>query len=231
MKRLFPAFIAIILFLGCDGSSDSGNGGTGPLGADAYFPLQIGNWWRFGGIETDSLDNPIPGTEYVHSTTVVGDTIISDHTYYMMLDSMNMGGSWHLEELQFVRLEGDTIKFLMSFFDESSALYDVNMVILPYDVGETWNAITLDTVMENPIGDPLNVSLQITGELLATGPVTVPVGTLENAVHIGHVAAIEISNPDTSISFISEIKFWLAPDIGQVRQYEAPFTRPLKYSQ
>ena len=230
MKKLIPAFIALILLLGCDSSSDSGNGGAGPSEAEVYFPLQIGDWWSYDAVELDSVENAIPGSQYAISSTVVGDTTASSHTYRIIQDSTNQGGNWFADERRYFRIEGDTVKSLMSFFDDPGVAYEVNMAIIPADVGESWTVLSLDTVMMDSAAGSLDAVLLWTGEVLTKGTVSVPAGTWDDAIHIGYQLNFEISNSDTSILFVMERKVWIAPNIGMVRYYEAAVNGPDGYA-
>jgi hypothetical protein len=230
MKRLLLLLPLMLALIACEKESDNGNG-SGPTeyGVEDYYPLQVGHRWVYAGIEIDSLDNEIPGTEYNSTTTVIGDTLIGGNTYFIQQDSTDQEGSWQAGERQYARYVEDSLKFLMPFFDDPQSLVEMTMAILPGDVGDTWVITTLDTVFEDSSGNPIEVSLTWTGELLDFGSLAVPAGNFDEAVHLGYEMTMEISTPDTAISFGSEMKVWAAPLIGPAQVYQSATFGPDGY--
>jgi len=226
MKKLTPVFIALVLLLGCDSSSDSGNGGTSPLGAEAYFPLQIGNWWKYNGWELDALGNTIPGTDYLLYTKVIDDTVISGQAYYILQDSSNASGLWQTEIAQLARISGDSVIFLMSFFEDTLNLQTAVMGILPAGIGDAWTVLSMDTTSVGPGGDTVNISMIWTGRILDFGSVNPPAGAFSDSYHLGYTLNFEVSNPDTAITFFMESKSWSAPHVGIAKMTQFPWDGP-----
>jgi len=197
------------------------------LSAHEFFPLEVGYWWQYDGIEVDSLGDPIPGTEYESFSTIIGDTLISGFTYYVMQDSSNESGSWEVWEDTYVRSAGDTVKMLMPFMDDPTDLIEINMAILPDPIGMTWTVLYLDTFIVE-MGDTMNVVWDWTGEILDTNSITVPVGTLDNVYHLYYLIHLEFSYtfPETTIVSEMEMEIWVAQDVGPARFFQLPVLEP-----
>ena len=226
MKRLLPAFIVLILFLGCGGNGDGGNGGPGPMGADACFPLQIGNWWTYAGGEIDALGDSIPGSAYTMFTQVIGDTSISGQDYYVLQDSSNASGFWETEIAQLAQISENAVIFLMSFFEDTVQLQRAVMGILPATIGDDWTVLNLDTIALTSEGDTLNLSLTWIGTVLDYASLSVPAGNFDDCYHLGYTMDFEISTPDTTIAYQMESKIWLAPHVGLTKMTQLPYEGP-----
>jgi len=226
MKKFIPAFIALILLLGCDSSSDSGIGGTSPLGAEAYFPLQIGNWWKYNGWEIDAQGDTIPGTAYTMFTEVIDDSTISGETYYLLQDSSNASGLWETEIAQLARISGDSVIFLMSFFEDTSQHQRAIMAILPAQINYEWTVLSMDTTSASPGGDTVNISLTWTGEILDFDSLNTPAGAFSDCYQLGYTMDFEVSTPDTAIAFFMESKSWTAPHVGLAKMTQYPWEGP-----
>ncbi len=67
---------------------------TGPTTPPNYFPLAVGNWWVYTGIELDTSGAEIPGTEWRDSSVVVAQTTIAGRQGYVMVSySTRTGGT------------------------------------------------------------------------------------------------------------------------------------------
>ncbi len=76
MKRL--AVLGLVFgvltvgFWGCSSSSEPSSGGP-----SSYYPLSVGNWWKYLSVQVDSSGAVEPGTEEWDSTVVVGTQMIA----------------------------------------------------------------------------------------------------------------------------------------------------------
>jgi len=226
MKKILPACIALIVFIGCEGNGDGGNGGAGPSGAEAYFPLQIGNQWKYHGWQLDALGDSIPGTAYTLFKEVIGDSTISGEIYSVLQDSSNASGLWETEIAQLVKISGDTVIFLMSFFADTLPPQRAIMAILPATINDEWTVLSLDTIGVSPEGDTVNISALWTGEILDFSSVSTPAGAFSDSYHLRYALSLEVSNPDTAITYLMESKSWTAPNVGIVKMTQFPWDGP-----
>ncbi len=74
MKRGIMLIAAIGLlalgFWGCESSSEPSDGNGTPV----YYPLNVGNWWKYVSVDVDSTGAEKPGTQTTDSSVVVGTT-------------------------------------------------------------------------------------------------------------------------------------------------------------
>ena len=192
--------------------------------AHEYFPMAIGNWWLYDVVEVDSLGNPIAGTEHQSFTTIVGDTLILNQTWYVMNDSSNQSGTWELEEVNYIRTAGDTIIFLNDAFDGGNFL-EAYMAILPNPVGTAWMILSIDTFYVE-MEDTVRISLDWLGEILDFGSVTVPAGTYEESYELRFDLDLEFSYPETTWIFDLESEVWVGNDVGSLRFLQLPSLTP-----
>lgn len=212
MKRIILAALLVIMFALKSTTHE-------------YYPLEIGYWWHYEGIEVDSLGDPIPGTEYDSYSTVIGDTLISGFNYYVMQDSSNQGGVWQTWDDSYIRSAGDTIKILIFFLDDSSNHQEADVAILPAPAGFTWMVMFLDTFMVD-MGDTLHVVVDWTSEILDTDPIMVQGETYNDVYHLYDLMHMEITFPFPPITLTldQEMEIWAAHNVGPVRFLQFPTT-------
>lgn len=75
----------VFLWAGC--AKDEG--GTGPSSPPNYFPLKVGNWWVYRGVELDTAGLET-GPEWRDSTVVVAQVTLQGRQGYVMVSPMAM---------------------------------------------------------------------------------------------------------------------------------------------
>ncbi len=184
--------------------------------AHDYFPLSIGSWWEYEGEELDSLGNPIPGLSYNTTSTIVGDTLINNNTYYIS------HASHFLNEVNYMRSEGDTLKMILQMWDQVTWV-EADMCILPNPVGYTWQA--LDTIISE-IGDSMEISTAMNGEVIDFGAWTVPGGTFSDTYQLRLDFYVELTIYEPYWSIIAEgfQDVWLSFGIGGLEFFQPAST-------
>jgi hypothetical protein len=223
MKRLVLVLILMALLCGCDKDNPAGTSPEPTM--NNYFPLAVGNWWKFSGIEVNDQGNPIAGTNFQSIMRVVGDTLANGLTYFVVRDSSYSSGSWQLDETSYMRISGDTLKFLMNMFDDPDFL-EVNMAILPRTVGTTWTAAVLDTTMIGQGGESVNFKLTWMGQVAGFGPLTVPFGTHGSVYQIHQSMVFDITAQGTTMTYNRIADQWVGLDVGPMRIVQLPSTGP-----
>ncbi len=212
-RKIAILFVAVVMTL--------------PLAAHEYFPMEVGFWWDFSGVEVDSLGLPIPGTEYTTNTTITGTAEIGGIDYYILTDSSDQEGSWELVESSYMRAVGDTVKVLMTLFDDSLIWQELDIAILPRPEGFNWTILHYDTTYEE-MGNTIHMVLYWSGEVMDFGTIVVPAGLFPNTYHIRHTMEFEMefSLPETSFAYTMSQEIWAAQDVGPVRWFQLPTSGP-----
>ncbi len=81
MQRWLTGSLAALVLFGLGCSKESTEPGPPPN----YFPLKVGNWWVYTGIELDTAGAEVPGTEWRDSTVVVGEVTVQGRKGYVMV--------------------------------------------------------------------------------------------------------------------------------------------------
>lgn len=225
MKRSCIILTLFVLLAGCSKDDNPSVGPTPVLTIANFIPLNIGNWRKFDGMEIDASGNPLPGTNYQLTSSVVGDTLVNGLNYFVVHDSSDSSGSWQLVETSYYRTSGDTLKFLMPMFD-GAELVEASTVILPQPVDSSWGMFTKDTSMQGQGGTTITIHIDGTGQILGLGSLTVPYGTLANTYHVQQTTNFQMTSPDTTITYVRTQEFWAAQDVGPARFYALPSEGP-----
>ncbi len=194
------------------------------VSANDYLNIDLNYRWKYDTVEIDSLGSPVPGTNYTLISTIIGDTTIADNDYFVMQDSSNEEGYWEIDEEIFLRVSEDSLILFMNMMDLGS-YQDVIMAVIPGPIGMTWEAGTFDTTIVEG-DDTIDVSVEISGEILDFGNVVVPAGAFPNTYHLLQSMAIEFTVPETTITAEINRNMWMAENVGPVKFLNLPVYLP-----
>ena len=74
-------------FWGCESSSEPSGGSGTPV----YYPLNVGNWWKYVSVEVDSTGTEKPGTQMTDSSVVIGTTQLAGKQAAIMVSYDSTG--------------------------------------------------------------------------------------------------------------------------------------------
>lgn len=191
------------------------------------FPLKIGNAWYYSGYEIDTSGTKIAGTDFASSTTIVAQTQFQNKNSFVVIDSLKYPTKIEVDTL-LVYLEGDN---LYAWLDLTNTIgipgFKFQSWVLFVKTGgnlnEPYTILNLDTTIFAGQQVPLNIRINITGNIDKKEELQVPAGKLiayrfetlmTGSINIGGV---------TVTNFTSTNYIWFSPGIGPIR-YEAPAT-------
>lgn len=195
------------------------------------FPLRVGNVWYYSGYEIDTAGAKISGTEFTSSTTIVGQIQFQGKNPYVVIDSFIYANRSIEVDTLLVYLEGG---YLYAWIDLTGEVgipgfeYKrwVPFVKASGNLNEPYTILSLDTTITiNYQGQlvPLNIKINITGNIIIREQVQTPAGRYDSykfeALMTGSVSVGGV----TVASFTSKNYIWFSPGIGPVK-HETPTT-------
>ena len=195
------------------------------------FPLKVGNVWYYSGYEIDTAGTKISGTEFNSSTTIVGQIQFQGKNPYVVIDSFKYANRSIEVDTLLVYLEGG---YLYAWIDLTGEVgipgfeYRrwVPFVKASGNLNEPYTILNLDTTITvNYQGQlvPLNIKINITGNIVTHEQIQLPAGKYDSykfeALMTGSVSVGGV----TVASFTSKNYIWFSPGIGPVK-HETPAT-------
>ncbi len=228
MKRGIMLIAAIGLlalgFWGCESSSEPSDGNGTPV----YYPLNVGNWWKYVAVEVDSTGTEKPETQTTDSSVVIGTTQLEGKQAAVVVsyDSANatVDTSYLYADANAVWMyRGKNSLKLGEEFGEIGAEVEIGWIkIADFQVNQ-WDIVTLDihdTVDFQQGSKLIFKTLKMMGRNLGTQSVTVAgqtyqavlieiTGTVEMAVNFG------FGQQDVTANIVQ--RTWYAQGVGPVQ--------------
>ncbi len=224
MKRGIMLIAAIGLlalgFWGCESSSEPSGGNGTPV----YYPLNVGNWWKYVAVEVDSTGTEKPETQTTDSSVVIGTAQLEGKQAAVVVsyDSANA-----TVDTSYLYADANAV---WAYFGEDSLAFGETgtevqvgwIKIADFQVNQ-WDIVTLDihdTVDFQQGSKLIFKTLKMTGHNLGTQSVTVA-GQTYQAVLIEITGTIEMAidfgfgQQDVTANIVQ--RTWYAQGVGPVQ--------------
>ncbi len=194
------------------------------------FPLKTGNVWYYSGYEIDTSGAKIVGTDFTSSTTVTTQIQFQGKNPLVVIDSLKYPTETEVDTL-LIYLDGDN---LYAWIDLTNRIgipsFEYRNWVLFVKTGgnlnEPYTILNLDTtIFVNYQGQqmPLNIKVNITGNIDKKEEVQVPAGKLVGYRFETLVTASVSIGGVVVASSTSKDYIWFSPGIGPIK-HETPAT-------
>ncbi len=230
MLKKFPTpailftILALLSFFGCKKET------TPPIETipSNLFPLKTGNVWYYSGYEIDTAGTKISGTEFNSTTTIIDQIQFEEKNPFVVIDSFKYSAGTEVDTLR-IYFENN---YLYAWIDLTGTIgipgFEYKRWVPFIKTGgflnEPYTILSLDTtVLVNYQGQqiPLNIKVNITGNITEKEEVQVPAGRFTSYKFEAIITASASVGGVVVSSSTSRNYIWLSPGVGPVK-HETP---------